>query len=78
MADAQVIERFEVARASAARLSGKRHGLPALAPHLAEAAIRANPDTKRVELTIDRDIQASLELLPAMRPGGSGRNSRSR
>jgi penicillin-binding protein 1C len=63
MADAQVIERFEVARASAARLSGKRHGLPALAPHLAEAAIRANPDAKRVELTIDRDIQASLELV---------------
>ena len=63
MADAGVIEPFEVARASAARLSGKRRGLPALAPHLADAAMRAKPEADRIELTIDRDIQASLETV---------------
>ena len=63
MADAGVIEPFEVARASAARLSGKRRGLPALAPHLADAAMRARPEADSIELTIDRDIQSSLETV---------------
>jgi penicillin-binding protein 1C len=63
MADAGAIEPVEVARASAARLSGARRGLPALAPHLAEAALRADPAAATVTLTIDRDIQRSLETV---------------
>lgn len=63
MADAGVIEPVEVARASAASLSGDRRRLPALAPHLAEAAIRARPDETRIALTLDRDIQQALETV---------------
>ncbi|MCC0030453.1 MAG: penicillin-binding protein 1C [Brucellaceae bacterium] len=63
MADAGVIEPTEIARASAARLSSSRRGLPALAPHLAEAAVRAEPDAATVTVTVDRDIQKALEAV---------------
>ncbi|MCB1491944.1 MAG: penicillin-binding protein 1C, partial [Rhodobiaceae bacterium] len=63
MADAGQIEPTEVARASAVRLVGTRHGLPALAPHLSEAAVRARPGDGVVGVTLDRSIQQSFEAV---------------
>lgn len=63
MADAGVIEPTEIVRASAVRLSDSRRGLPAYAPHLAEAAIRSSPQAGTVSVTLDRDIQKALETV---------------
>ncbi len=74
MADAGVIEASEIARAAAAPLSGKRRGLPALSPHLAEAAVAGKPPGAVVALTIDRQIQAGLEAVARGAAPRLGRN----
>ena len=61
MADAGIIEPGEVGRASAGAMTRSRRGLPALAPHLSEAAIRTDPTQTRVALTLKRDVQMALE-----------------
>ncbi len=61
MANAGAIDGGEVARAGAMALSGTRRGLPALAPHLSEAALRTAPGQKRFQVTLKREIQQALE-----------------
>lgn len=61
MADAGAIERSEVERAAAAAQRPLRRGMPALAPHLSEAALRRDPSKKRIQLTLKRDVQQALE-----------------
>lgn len=61
MAYAEIIEPGEVARASVSDVSSARRGLPSLAPHLSEAALRAKPGEGKFTLTLKRDVQAALE-----------------
>ena len=49
-----------------------RRAFPMLAPHLARAAIDAQPDLRRIELTIDLPLQQSLETLAAARAAEIG------
>jgi penicillin-binding protein 1C len=65
MADAGVIEPREVLRAASMALNGSRRGLPALAPHLSEAALRTDPSQKRFALTLRKDVQQALEKVAA-------------
>ena len=52
------------------RVPAARKPFPLLAPHLALQAITAEPDQAVHRLTIDRDLQASLEQLAANRVAG--------
>ena len=54
------------------RVPQARKPFPLLAPHLALQAIAAEPDKPVHRLTIDRDLQASLEQLAADRVAGLG------
>ena len=63
MADAGAIEPREVARATVPPVAKNRNGLPALAPHLSDAALRATPGEKRHQLTLKREVQLALELV---------------
>jgi penicillin-binding protein 1C len=74
MARARVLARAEAAglidadQAAAARsepVPTARHDFPALAPHLADRVRAADPAARRHALTIDGDLQASLEDLAA-------------
>ncbi|SHE51529.1 penicillin-binding protein 1C [Devosia limi] len=44
-----------------------RHQFPMLAAHLAQSAITAQPNARRIALTVDRQIQSALERLGASR-----------
>lgn len=44
-----------------------RKDFPMLAAHLAEEAVTAQPDARRLELTVDRRLQGALEKLSASR-----------
>jgi penicillin-binding protein 1C len=44
-----------------------RRPFPMLAAHLAQAALRAHPDARRIQLTLDWRLQAALERLGAAR-----------
>ena len=48
-------------------IPGMRREFPMLAAHLAEEAVKAQPDARRIELPIDRRLQQALERLGAMR-----------
>ena len=61
MATAGLIPPSEIARASLATISKFRISLPALAPHLSEAARLKNPNNLRDQLTLKRSVQAGLE-----------------
>ncbi|MDH4442714.1 MAG: penicillin-binding protein 1C [Rhizobium sp.] len=63
--EAAIIEPSEVAFALSADLPRARRQLPALAPHLAEAARRANPAADRHQTTLLRPVQEKLETLAA-------------
>tara|TARA_R110002020_G_scaffold441495_2_gene652344 strand:+ start:26735 stop:28846 length:2112 start_codon:yes stop_codon:yes gene_type:complete len=63
MRDAGLIPASEIARASAAAVPPRRLGMPDLAAHLADLAIRNHPQTDTVRLTVDGAIQARLEHL---------------
>ena len=54
------------------RVPQARKPFPLLAPHLALQAVAAEPDAPVHRLTIDRDLQASLEQLAADRVTGLG------
>ena len=54
------------------RVPHARKPFPLLAPHLALQAVAAEPDAPVHRLTIDRDLQASLEQLAADRVTGLG------
>jgi penicillin-binding protein 1C len=63
MADAGAIEKREVARASIPPVFKGRKGLPALAPHLSDAALLNEPGQMRHQLTLKRDVQLALETV---------------
>jgi penicillin-binding protein 1C len=60
---AQVITATEAARAKQERVTHIRREFPKLAPHLAEAEVKREPGRTVHRVTIDRDIQRSLEQL---------------
>jgi penicillin-binding protein 1C len=60
---AGVISTSEEELASAEPVPVQRRAFPALAPHASEEALRANPDTRVIRLTLDGKLQASLEGL---------------
>jgi penicillin-binding protein 1C len=64
-AEAGIIEPSEVAFALSAELPRARRQLPALAPHLAEAAKRAAPMVERHQTTLLRPVQEKLETVAA-------------
>jgi penicillin-binding protein 1C len=61
MADADAIEPREVSRAASLKLDAGRRGLPALAPHLAEAAFVNAKGQQSVALTLSKPSQQALE-----------------
>ena len=63
MADAGAIEPREVERASVPPIAKGRKGLPALAPHLSDAALLGAPGQSRHQLTLKRDVQLALETV---------------
>lgn len=60
---AGVISDAEAERAKRERVPQARREFPMLAPHLAETEVAKNPATRIHKLTIDRDLQRSLEDL---------------
>lgn len=60
---AGVLELAEANRAKAERVPSKRVPFPKLAPHAAEEVVAAFPDQTHHQLTLDRNLQASLERL---------------
>src|SRR5262249_18362971 len=63
LAGAGVIDADAAAAAKSERVPSGRLPFPMLAAHLAEAAAAAKPDVSVHRLTVDRDLQASLEAL---------------
>ena len=61
--EARVITAAEAARASTEPVPHARAEFPRLAPHLSEAEVARHPDIAVHRLTIDRDLQQSLETL---------------
>ncbi|MEQ9246795.1 MAG: transglycosylase domain-containing protein, partial [Nitratireductor sp.] len=72
MARAGVIIESEVARASEAKLAGRRLPMPAYAAHLADAVVQAEPGERVHRLTISRRAQAGLEEVAARAARGLG------
>jgi penicillin-binding protein 1C len=72
LAGAGVIDVDSAAAAKTERVPSGRLAFPMLAPHLAEAAVAAKPDLALHRLTIERDLQASLEALARDRAGVLG------
>jgi penicillin-binding protein 1C len=58
-----VITAAEAARANAERMPTARQDFPKFAPHLAEAEMAAHSETSVHRLTLDRELQAQLEVL---------------
>ena len=58
-----LIPKRDVTRAIHKKIPSKRFDFPILAAHLADTEIRKNPDHKRHILTLDKDLQKSLERL---------------
>lgn len=63
MREAGLIPSSEIVRASAATIPGGRRAMPDLAAHLAGRALGAQPDNRKVTLTLDRALQGRLEDL---------------
>ncbi|WP_245411886.1 penicillin-binding protein 1C [Phyllobacterium leguminum] len=61
MAATGTIDAGEIVRASAESVPSTRRALPALAPHLANDAMRADPAVRVRKVTLDRKVQAGLE-----------------
>ncbi len=72
LAAAGVIDADMAGAAKTENVPTGRLGFPMLAPHLAEAAVAAKPDVAVHRLTIERDLQASLEALARDRAAGLG------
>ncbi len=69
-----VITPDTAAAAKTEPVPGGRRPFPMLAPHLAAAAVDANPGSPVYRLTISRDLQASVEALAADRARQFGPN----
>ena len=67
-----VTDRQAAQAALSERVPAARKPFPLLAPHLALQAVAAEPDAPVHRLTVDRDLQASLEQLAADRVTGLG------
>jgi penicillin-binding protein 1C len=63
MREAGLIPSSEIVRASAAAISTGRRAMPDLAAHLADRALGAQPDIRKITLTLDRTLQERLEDL---------------
>nr|WP_153020116.1 penicillin-binding protein 1C [Paramesorhizobium deserti] len=61
MASTETIDAGEIQRASAETVPSTRRALPALGPHLADAALRANLGVRQHRVTLDRNVQEGLE-----------------
>ncbi len=61
MADARIIARSEIERASRYPVPYVRRAMPALAPHLADLARATTPGAAEYQTTIDRGVQTRLE-----------------
>ncbi len=74
MALAGIVPRDEIARAKAEPVPKGRRPMPILAPHAADDAIAAAPMLRKLRLTIDGVLQASLETLARERALALGRD----
>jgi len=72
MVGARVISAEEAEAAKLEPMPKARREFPMFAAHLAEAAVKAHPNARRVELTIDRTLQGKLERLGADRAAQLG------
>jgi len=72
LAGAGVIDAEAAVAAKSERMPTGRRPFPMLAPHLAVEAVAADPAAPLHRLTIDRDLQASLEALAADRVAALG------
>jgi len=72
VADASGIPADEVAAAKTGPMALQRRAMPALAPHAADQAFIATPDSRRIELTLDRRLQQALEMLARERADALG------
>ncbi|MBA2126469.1 penicillin-binding protein 1C [Hyphomicrobium methylovorum] len=60
---AHAITEAEAAKAKTERMPVTRYAFPMFAPHLTETEVKARPQDSIVKLTLDRNLQASLEKL---------------
>ena len=67
-----VLSAEEAAAARHEPMPKARRDFPMLAPHLAQAAAAAQPNARRIELTVERELQAALEKLGAQRAAQLG------
>ena len=65
MVKAGVISQGQAERANGEPVPKRRRAFPMLAPHLADAEVAADVSRRMHKLTLDRNIQASLEVLAA-------------
>jgi penicillin-binding protein 1C len=72
MVEKGVLTAEEAAAAGGEPIPSGRRDFPMLAAHTAQAAIAAQPDARRIGLTIDARLQAALEKLAAARAAGLG------
>ena len=72
LAAAGAIDADSADAAKTERVPDARQPFPMLAPHLAEQAVAAHPQASVEKLTIEHDLQASLEQLAAERAGQVG------
>ncbi|MEQ1950301.1 penicillin-binding protein 1C [Mesorhizobium sp. CN2-181] len=63
MVEANVLAEREAARAAIDDVSAVRYALPSLAAHLADDALRAAPAQSRLQLAIQKSVQAGLETV---------------
>lgn len=59
--EAGIVDEAEAELANAESVPSARRALPALAPHMADAARREQPRATRIAVTVDRNIQEGLE-----------------
>jgi penicillin-binding protein 1C len=72
MVAATVLDEAEASRARSAGLKAVRRNLPAHAAHLAQQALRLDPDRQVHRTTLDRTVQAALESLARERAPSLG------
>ena len=71
-AEAGAVPRDEIARAKAEAVPHERKPLPVLAPHASDQVVTAEPDRRIHRLTIDADLQRTLEELARERARALG------
>jgi penicillin-binding protein 1C len=62
---AHVITAADAEKAKREKVPVARFGFPMFAPHLTEAEVAAHPNEQTIKLTLDRNLQGSLEKLVA-------------